>query len=328
MKTIPGVSAKLRREYENRRRIAMENAEAKQKRLHEMLPEVKAIDERLSKTGMLIMDEIMKGKDGIEERLAVIEKENNELITQRARILKSFGFEENYTDPVFKCEKCRDSGYVDGKMCTCLKEAYAIESLEASGLGALAKTQSFENYNVDFFDERYRQRARHNLEICQDYGENFGKGETPNLLFIGTTGLGKTHLSTSIAKKVIENGYYVVYVSSQTMISDFSSLRFGQGQEDENSPTAKYFDADLLIIDDLGTELSTAYAVSVIYNVVNTRICRDKAMIISTNLSPKELKEVYADRITSRLFGNFTPLLFEGRDNRMVIKEKKLKMDN
>ena len=325
MKTVPGVSAKLRREYENRRQAALEKAERRQKELHERLPQIKIIDERLSLTGMLIMDEITKGKDGLEHRLKQIELENNRLIKERAKILFENGLPENYTDPAFKCPDCQDSGYRDGKMCHCLKAEYAIQSLEASGLGALAKSQSFDNYCIDYFDEQFRPRAASNLSICRDYAESFGEKETENLLFLGTTGLGKTHLSTSIAKKVIENGYFVVYVSSQTMISDFSSLRFGEGQEDEDSKTAKYFDADLLIIDDLGTELSTAFAVSVIYNVINTRICRDKAMIISTNLSPKELKSIYAERITSRLFGNFSPLLFEGRDNRMVIKEKRLK---
>ena len=325
MKTVPGVFAKLRREYENRRQSATEKAEQRQKLLHEKIPEIKTIDERLSLTGMLIMDEITKGKEGLEERLKVIELENNRLIKERASILAANGLPENYTDPVFKCPDCQDSGYKNGKMCHCLKEEYAIEALEASGLGSLAKTQSFDNYNIDYFDDRYKDRARHNLTICQDYAEGFKAGENENLLFLGTTGLGKTHLSTSIAKKIIENGFYVVYVSSQSMISDFSSLRFGESQEDEDSKTAKYFDADLLIIDDLGTELATAFAVSVIYNVINTRLCRGKAMIISTNLTPKELKEVYAERITSRLFGNFSPLLFEGRDNRMVIKEKKLK---
>ncbi|MBE6542954.1 MAG: hypothetical protein E7675_00995 [Ruminococcaceae bacterium] len=324
MKAFPGVMTKLKREYESRRQIALEKAEEKTKSLHAMLPEIKKIDERLSMTGMMIMDEITKGKENLERRLKVIEEENYRLIKRRAEILANYGLPENYTDPVFTCNDCQDSGYHDGKMCHCLKKAIATESLTLSGLGSLAKTQDFESFNTSYYDIKFRERAENNLQICKDYADDFGNEDNANLLFIGGTGLGKTHLSTSIAKKVIEKGYYVVYVSSQTMISDFSSLRFGQGQEDEDSPSAKYFDADLLIIDDLGTELNTPYSVSVIYNVINTRLCRDKAMIISTNLTSTELKSVYAERITSRLFGNFYALLFEGRDNRMVIKQSKL----
>ena len=322
MNTFPGVLIKLKREYENNRQSAFELAEAKAKDLHIKIPKIKEIDDRLAMTGMMIMDEITKGKENLEKRLAVIEEENHRLIKERAEILAKHYLPENYTEPVFKCPDCQDTGYRQGKMCHCLKKAIATETLALSGLGNLAKTQSFENFNVGYYPPQYRDRAQSNLDICKDYAKSFSAKEDESLLFIGKTGLGKTHLSTAIAKKIIENGYYVVYVSSQTMISDFSSLKFGQGQEDEDSPTAKYFDADLLIIDDMGTELNTPYSVSVIYNVINTRLCRDKAMIISTNLSATELKNTYADRITSRLFGNFSLLFFEGQDNRMVIMVK------
>lgn len=328
MTTFSGILSKLKREYENRRQKAFELAEEKSQALHIKVPEIKRIDERLSMTGMLIMDEIVKGKAGLDERLSVIENENHRLIKERAALLAKYGLPENYSDPVFECPKCQDSGYCKGKMCDCLKKAIANETLILSGLGNLARHQSFENYNTDYFAPEYRERAKENFNICKEYADSFESSEasdSSNLLFIGQTGLGKTHLSTAIAKKVIEKGYNVVYVSSQSMISDFSSLKFGQGQEDEDSPTSKYFEADLLIIDDLGTELNTAFSVSVIYNVINTRICKGKAMIISTNLTSKELRSIYADRITSRLFGNFSPLLFEGKDNRMVIKQSGLK---
>ncbi len=324
MKSVPGVWEKLKREYETRRQNALEKAEMRQKKLHAEIPEIKRIDERLSNTGLLIMDEIMKGKNGLEARLKVLEDENNALIKKRAALLAIAGLPENYTDPQFKCPVCEDRGYKNSKMCDCMKTEYAIEALSASGLGTLAKKQSFDSYRVEIFAPEFRENAKNALETCRCYAENFKDSGNDNLLLAGTTGLGKTHLSTAIAKRVIEKGYYVVYVSVQTMISDFSSLRFGEGAEDENAKTAKYFDADLLIIDDLGTEIPSNYALSVIYNVINTRICRDKAMIVSTNFTSSELKEVYSDRITSRLFGNFSPLRFLGKDNRMTIKKLNL----
>ena len=324
MKSVPGVWEKLKREYETRRQSALEKAEIRQKKLHAEIPEIKQIDERLSNTGLLIMDEIMKGKNDLENRLKVLEVENNALLKKRASLLTIAGLPVNYTDPQFKCPVCEDRGYKNAKMCDCMKSEYAIEALSASGLGTLAKKQSFDNYRVEIFAPEFRENAKNALETCRRYAEEFKDSGNDNLLLAGTTGLGKTHLSTAIAKRVIEKGYYVVYVSVQTMISDFSSLRFGEGAEGENAKTAKYFEADLLIIDDLGTEIPSNYALSVIYNVINTRICRDKAMIVSTNFTSSELKEVYSDRITSRLFGNFSPLRFLGKDNRMTIKKLNL----
>lgn len=321
MKTIPEAAAKIKNEYSSKQRIARERAEAKQKELHAKFSYIKEIDDRLAMTGVLIMEAIAGGKEGIEERIEKLKNENNSIISKREAFLLEHGYPKDYSDPKYECTNCCDSGYKMGRMCNCMREKYAMYALEFSGLSHLAKTQGFDNFRVDLYDPIYRSRAADNLEHCKRYANSFSDSTSENLLFVGTTGLGKTHLSTSIAKEVIKKGYYVCYVTSQSMISDFSSLRYGMGgEEDENSPTAKYYDCDLLIIDDLGTELNTQFAVSVIYNVINTRISRSLPMIISTNLTSQELRKTYAERITSRLFGNFEPLLFEGKDNRMKLK--------
>ena len=327
MKFNSGTASYVKSIFEERQRQAMQDAEKRKQELATKIPEIRRIDERLEKTGILILDEIAKGRCGIEDRIDKVREENESLLLLRKELLEKNGYPENYSDPRYHCPKCLDSGYVGGKSCTCLKAEYAKLELERSGLGALVNKQSFENYSIELFDERYRERAKKNKEICMRYAENFKAGTNgcENLLFMGSTGLGKTHMSTSVAKVVIEKGYSAVYVSSQNMISDFASLRYGMGNAEEDEKTGAYFDCDLLIIDDLGTELQNQFSVSVIYNVINSRLCNDRAMIISTNLSPEELKNIYAERITSRLFGNFSPLLFEGRDNRMVLKEKKLR---
>lgn len=320
MKTMPGAAAKIKEEYSSKQRIARERAEMKQWELQRKFPVIKEIDERLSMTGLLIMEEISKGKEGIEERIEKLRLENKALIEKRKAFLVEHGYPADYSQPKYECEKCEDSGYKMGKMCSCMREKYAMYSLELSGVAHLAKTQSFDSFQVELYDPSQRSRAADNLAQCKRYAEEFSDATNENLLFVGTTGLGKTHLSTSIAKEVIKKGYYVVYVTAQGMISDFSSLRYGMMGEEEDSRTAKYYECDLLIIDDLGTELNTQFAVSVIYNVINTRISRSLPMIISTNLTSGELRKAYAERITSRLFGNFEPLLFEGKDNRMKLK--------
>ena len=143
--------------------------------------------------------------------------------------------------------------------------------------------------------------------------------KTYNPLFLyGGSGLGKTHLSTSIAKVLIERGFDVVYDSAQNIISDFEYERFGRGYGDmSDSRTDKYFDCDMLIIDDLGTEMANQFTVSCLYNIINTRINHSKSMIISTNLAQNEIRERYTDRITSRLFGDFMVMKFTGKDIRL-----------
>ncbi|MBQ2766264.1 MAG: ATP-binding protein, partial [Clostridia bacterium] len=139
-----------------------------------------------------------------------------------------------------------------------------------------------------------------------------------NVFFCGTTGLGKTHLSTAIAKTLIERGFDVVYDTAQNILSDFEYERFGRSYgDDSESRTDKYFDCDLLIIDDLGTEMTNQFTVSCLYNIINTRINHSKSMLISTNLTQNEIRERYSDRITSRLFGDFMVMRFVGKDIRL-----------
>lgn len=310
----------IKNEYKAAIKKAKDDAEARQSELYSKIPEIKEIDLSLAGTGLLIMDAISCGKEGITQRIEKIKADNQALMKKRADVLAANGYPADYDKEKYACEKCRDTGYVLGCTCPCMKKRYSYHSLRLSGLGGLAKSQSFENFNTDLFDPEFRDRAKEYLKRCREYARDFSESDSPNLLFIGTTGLGKTHLSTSIAKEIIEKGYYVTYVTAQSMISDFSSLRYGTGGEEENEKTAKYYESDLLIIDDLGTELNTNYSISVIYNVINTRICRNLPMIISTNLSSSELRRTYADRITSRLFGNFSVMPFEGRDNRMKLR--------
>ena len=137
-------------------------------------------------------------------------------------------------------------------------------------------------------------------------------------MLVGGTGLGKTHLSTSVAKTVIERGYDVLYVCAIDMFADFEQKQFGNGEDN----TRRYFDCDLLIIDDLGTELTNQFTVSCLYNVINSRINSAKSTFINTNLSKKEIETKYAERITSRLFGEYYPLVFTGVD---VRKQKMMK---
>ncbi|MBQ3639918.1 MAG: ATP-binding protein, partial [Clostridia bacterium] len=158
------------------------------------------------------------------------------------------------------------------------------------------------------------------LRQARAYAEHFGEedSENPkNLLLVGGSGIGKTHLSTAIARVVIERGYDVFYNSAVGMLSDFEALRFGTGMvQGDGANVARYTECDLLILDDLGTEVVNQFSLSCLYHVVNTRLNLGLATVISSNLPPMEISKTYSDRIASRLFGEYSVLMFRGKDIR------------
>lgn len=285
--------------------------------IYEKIPEIKQIDTELSGTERKIIDAIRLGPNGITERMNALEAESLALSEKRSRILLDNGYPSSYTDPDYFCPDCGDTGYIDGKMCVCKKRALIMAGYESSGIGALMKTQSFSTFSFDYYSGDALIKAKNNYTVSKNYAEKFTGKNDGNLLFAGATGLGKTHLSTSIAVSVIERGFDVKYETAQNLIGDFEDKQFRSAYSvSDDDPTERYFDCDLLIIDDLGTELTNQFTVSCLYNLINSRINRGKAMIINTNLSSAELRKRYSDRITSRLFGEFSVLLFEGRDIR------------
>ena len=162
---------------------------------------------------------------------------------------------------------------------------------------------------------------RYNYEFLKEYSESFDAKTSSGVLMIGPTGLGKTHLSSALAKRVIERGYDVFYSTAIDLFSDFEYQRFKSGVGEDNGRIERYFDCDLLIIDDLGTEFINQFTVSTLYNLINSRINRKKPIIINTNLSTKEILQKYTDRITSRLLGEYKILSFVGDD----VRKQKLK---
>lgn len=294
---------------------AKQKAEARREELDGKFPELAKIDGVLGSTGIKILREAAKGKEGLAERISALKAGNDELLSFRAEFLRSKGYPEDYSDVHYECEKCSDTGFTpDGKMCICLKKALAGAGLESSGVKKLVETQNFDTFDLNYYSGAARESMTAVLSICRAYAEGFD-GKMSNMLFIGKTGLGKTHLSSAIAKTVIERGFDVVYASAQNIFSDFEKEKFSRSEAGVPN-TQKYFDCDLLIIDDLGTEMSNQFTVSCLYNLLNTRLIAEKSMLINTNVGKKELLERYSERITSRLFGEFAVCVFEGTDVR------------
>lgn len=276
-------------------------------------PEIIDIERGLALTGARIMGAALS-HELTDEALAEIRRENEQLRRKRALLLTSNGYPADWFDIKYNCQKCSDTGYEGIEMCSCMRRELTLAGFASSGLATLIESQSFENFSLDFYSGADRRSVEHNFECLRTFAENFDKDTKTSWLLLGATGLGKTHLSTSVAKVVIERGYDVVYESAQGMISDFEAVRFGRDYESRRDE--RYAECDLLIIDDLGTEVSNQFTVSCIYNVLTERINKKLPTIINTNLSQSEIRERYADRITSRLFGEYRPLLFSGVDIR------------
>ena len=288
--------------------------------VYSLCPEIAEIDKALSNVGSEIVKATLMGKEGINERISAIREKNLAMQEKRAALLVSLGFDKDYTEPPYECDKCNDTGYLGVKLCSCYKNALILKAYESSGLGNLLKKQSFENFSLDGFEGEEKSRIQQNYNVLSKYADKLDSF-SPSIILVGGTGLGKTHLSTAVARKLIDKGYDVVYETAQNIFTDFDRDRFLDRFGGEEPVSYKYLDCDLLIIDDLGSEMVSTFSISCLYNILNTRLNKGKPIIISTNLTGNEVQRLYQDRITSRLFGEFLILPFTGTDYR----RKKLK---
>ena len=305
---------KAKREIEARRNNACREAEGRNEIVRSESEEIRNIDIELKKTGMLIFKTAVQGGD-----ITPIKERNRALQQRRREIIVELGHPEDYTDVKYTCPDCSDTGAIDTKVCHCLKEIIIRERIATSAMGKLIERQSFDNFDLSHYayDPKIKERMTMILAMAKNYVRDFAERKD-NLLLIGPTGTGKTHISTAIAGALIHKGYDVIYDSTQNIMSDFESDRFRNGYGREENRSEKYLDCTLLIIDDLGTEFSNQFTVSTLYNLLNTRQNKGLATIISTNLSPDELARKYEDRIYSRIIGSGSKILpFEGKDIRV-----------
>lgn len=287
----------------------------------ERIPEFGEIDRQLAGIGLKVLSASASpdGGGGIE----AVHAEYDALADRKRGLLEEYGYPADYCDIKYSCPKCSDTGYVDVNICECLRRELVRASLEASGLYSLVETQSFKTFSLDYYEKDDKIMMRQNAVRLWDFANSFVPEKSDSFLFIGATGLGKTHLSSAVARVLIERGAYVVYESSITLFGDFEAKRFGGNSY--NSETGddidRYTDCDLLIIDDLGCEVTNSFTLSCLYNIINTRLMRHKSTIINTNLSQSELRKRYSDRIISRILGEYIPLYFRGLD----VREQKLR---
>ena len=308
---------KIYDEYSQKYLVARERADIRAQEIRRAIPEIAKIDRELSLTGLEVFSASLSGGDTA-SKIAEIRAKNEALQAKRAELLVANGYPADYSDVKYDCTKCGDTGFVDNKMCSCMKEALTLAGIESSGFVNLIKEQRFDNFSLEY----YKKNANHydmmgkNLEFLKEYAKNFDAKNSQSILMMGGTGLGKTHLSSAVAYEVIEKGNDVFYTGAIDLFSQFEIQRFKSYNNEPNELIERYFESDLLIIDDLGTEMINQFSVSTLYNLLNDRLSRKKPTIVSTNLSQDEIMKKYTDRITSRMFGEYKIVFFAGTDIR------------
>jgi len=262
---------------------------------------------------------------GTGEQVEDVRLRNLELQEQRRGELIRAGFSENYLSDEVMCPKCSDTGYIRTEMCECLYELYKNE--QRASLSSLLRLgdETFDNFELSYYDDMPAPDTgvspRRSMEIiyetCVEYARKFGK-KSMNLFFNGAPGLGKTFLSACIARVVAENGYSVVYDMASHIFAQFEDAKFVRtdDQEEARSEIKRYLECDLLIIDDLGTEMTTAFTISALYELINTRLMTCRKTLVSSNLTLHELRRRYSEQIMSRLEGEYQVLTFRGEDIR------------
>ena len=307
---------RIKEEYDGKYLKARDAANLRRAQIHAELPEIAKIDRELSSVGLEILQAAISGRSS---QIDSIKKKNVVLLEKRGEMLTSAGYPADYTEIKYECQLCSDTGAVDNKMCSCMRRKLVEAGIASSGMADLIERQSFENFSLEYYKQSEQTYSIMSTiyKVLSKYAQDFSAETSGNIAMFGGTGLGKTHLSSAVAGMVIEKGHDVYYASALSLFADFEMRRFGNSSSaSADGNIDRYFDCDLLIIDDLGTEVTNQFTTSCLYDIINSRLNAKKPTIISTNLSQDEFRKRYWDRITSRVLGEYSILPFCGTDIR------------
>ena len=284
-------------------------------------PELRAIDAALRGQMTELVRLTLSGES---EKIEKLQEESLVLQQRRTTLLKELGRGGDWLDEIVSCEKCRDSGVYRGGVCDCLRRLYNAELTRDVGVLLKNGDESFDKFDLSLYDDRPlpgaavapREAMKKVLALAKDFADHFTAG-AGNLLFQGGTGLGKTFLSACIARDIAEKGFSVCYDTAASVVGSFEAQKFSR-DEGADARVKRMLSCDLMILDDLGTEMPTPMAESALYTLINTRLVEGKSTIISTNLSFGEIEKRYSGQVCSRLRGEFRLLPFIGRDIRLI----------
>ena len=313
---------------QQRRSQALKEADIRKERFFRKYPEARELEQQLSHTATDVIRNMLGKKTDLKVALNKVKAENIATQIRLRQIYAKAGITANSLEPQFVCEKCKDKGNIDGKICDCYRQL--VREIAYNRLNELSplKLSSFETFSLQYYSDirqdgeplSEREQMSMYLKKCRSYVDTFGK-EVRSIIMRGDTGLGKTHLSLAIANEVIKKGFGVIYCSAPDILAKLEKEQFSRNYNREESTEDTLKECDLLIFDDIGSEFSTAFTKNKIYNLVNYRLSSNKPTIISTNLTFKEMEQIYSQRFISRIIGDYITLNFVGRDIRQMIRQ-------
>lgn len=317
-------TARLNEEKKTREKIAQE----RRQQLLRQIPELATIDRQLKQTILEVIAASLRTGKNPTNTVQETKARNLALQARQAQLLERAGYPADALDPAPACRRCGGTGWVGAEMCDCLRTLCAQEQVkELSKLLDLGE-QSFDQFSLDWYSEQtwpgevVSPRANMELiyEVCLNYAQKFGRFYFKNLFLTGDPGLGKTFLSAAMARTVAEQGFSVVYDTAVNIFTRFEEQKFSRGGEEgraAQSETRRYLNCDLLILDDLGSELTTPFVQSALYELINSRLVAGKATVISSNLTMDDVRARYSAQVASRLGGEYRTLPFFGEDIRL-----------
>lgn len=308
----------INRIYDGKRLAA---AHLKQDRLNEVIRRVPAFKEISDSIVELSVSRARRSLTGDKNALEDLSARIGELSSKKLSLLRAAGYPDGYLDDVYSCNKCKDTGYVDNKRCTCFVELSVSMLYNQSNIRDILNDVDFSLFSGEYYQGEDLIHFNDSLSKAKSFVDSFDD-EFGNLIFYGTVGTGKSLMTQCIAKALIESGHSVLYYSATTLMNAISMNTFDYSHSHEEAHNELY-NCDLLIIDDLGTEIHNNFTVSSLFSLLNERSNRNKSVIISTNLPYEELLNRYTDRIFSRITGNYTFCRMSGPDIRILNKQRR-----
>lgn len=309
----------IMREYDNQRIENMQALNARTQDIYDRFPEIKEIDEQISdlaqKFAASFTEEGMMSFAEYRQKLS-------DLRMEKEALLKCCRIAPETLKLQYRCPDCQDNGYIKNAKCHCFQQRIIDEMYQQSNLREILKEENFSTLSYKYYDAENIEKMQVAIETCKKFTENFDK-TFENILLCGTVGIGKTFLSNCIAKEILDKGHSVLYLSAFQLFDLMAKNTFSGNSQKEDSVATQYphiFESDLLIIDDLGTELANNFTLAGFFLVINERILRKKSTLISTNLSPEEILTTYTERTASRIISNYTMLKLSGSDIRLKKK--------